>query len=110
MCKKLYNNYLILIVNKNGYVTYNEDLLIKEVIDITKIKDLNIYYVIVDNLKIEVYNEGVNRYLYYLKIGLLVDLVNRIKNKTKDKEDNLEFNDLVVCSKFSYFDNIKRRK
>ena len=109
ICKKLYNNYLILITNKNGYVTFNEDLLILNVIDIKMLKDLNIYYVILDNLKIEVHNERINNYLYYLKIGLLADLVNNIKNKTKENEIELEFNDLINCSKFSYFDNIKRR-
>ena len=104
------NNYLILIVNKNGYVTYNEDLLILNVIDIKEIKELNIYYVVLDNLKVEIYNEGINNYLYYLKKGLLVDLVGEIKNKTKDKVNKLEFNIIVDCSKFSYFNNIKKRK
>ncbi len=110
ICKRLYNNYLILIVSKKGYITYNEDLLIKEIIDITKLKDLNIYYVIIDNLKIEVYNEGINNYLHYLKKGLLVDLVKYIKKKTKEKVIKLEFDYIINCSKFSYFENIGKRK
>ena len=110
MCKKLYGNYLILITNKNGYVTFNEDLSILNVIDIKKLKELNIYYVILDDLKIEIHNEGKNNYLHYLKKGLLADLVKRIKNKTKGKVIKLEFNDIVNCSKFSYFENIKKRK
>lgn len=61
--KKLYPNYLILLIKNNKYYTFDEDKLI---FNYLKRKLNNINYIILDNLDIIVKKEYENNnYLYY---------------------------------------------
>ena len=53
-CKRLYNNYLILIKNKDKIISFDEDLKIIELYGIETIKK-NINYLILDGLDIKLY-------------------------------------------------------
>ena len=68
--KKLYPNYLILLIKNNKYYTFDEDKII-------------INYIILDNLDIIVKKEYENNnYLnYYFKINLINILERRLLNE-----------------------------
>ena len=80
--KKLYPNYLILIIKNNKYYTFDEDKLIFNYLN----RNLNKYeinYIILDNLDIIVKKEYENNnYLnYYFKINLINILERRLLNE-----------------------------
>ena len=80
--KKLYPNYLILLIKNNKYYTFGEDKLIYTYIN----KNLNKYeinYMILDNLDIIVKKEYENNnYLnYYFKANLINILERRLLNE-----------------------------
>ena len=75
-CKRLYNNYLILIKNKDKIISFDEDLKIIELYGIETIKK-NINYLILDGLDIKLYNNN-NNYFYYFKISLIKDIIDYI--------------------------------
>ena len=75
-CKRLYNNYLILIKNKDKIISFDEDLKIIELYGIETIKK-NINYIILDGLDIKLYNNN-NNYFYYFKISLIKDIIDYI--------------------------------
>ena len=80
--KKLYPNYLILLIKNNKYYTFDEDKLIYTYIN----RNLNkheINYIILNNLDIIIKKEyGNNYYLnYYFKINLINILERRLLNE-----------------------------
>ena len=80
--KKLYPNYLILIIKNNKYYTFDEDKIIFNYIN----RNLNKYeinYIILDNLNIIVKKEYENNnYLnYYFKVNLINILERRLLNE-----------------------------
>lgn len=80
--KKLYPNYLILLIKNNKYYTFDEDKIIFNYIN----RNLNKYeinYIILDNLDIIVKKEYENNnYLnYYFKINLINILERRLLNE-----------------------------
>ena len=80
--KKLYPNYLILIIKNNKYYTFDEDKLIYTYIN----RNLNkheINYIILNNLDIIIKKEYENNnYLnYYFKINLINILERRLLNE-----------------------------
>ncbi len=80
--KKLYPNYLILLIKNNKYYTFDEDKIIFNYIN----RNLNRYeinYIILDNLDIIVKKEYENNnYLnYYFKINLINILERRLLNE-----------------------------
>ena len=80
--KKLYPNYLILLIKNNKYYTFDEDKLIYTYIN----RNLNkheINYIILNNLDIIVKKEYENNnYLnYYFKINLINILERRLLNE-----------------------------
>ena len=78
--KKLYPNYLILLIKNNKYYTFDEDKLI---FNYLKRKLNNINYIILDNLDIIVKKEYENNYYlnYYFKINLINILERRLLNE-----------------------------
>lgn len=75
--KKLYPNYLILLIKNNKYYTFDEDKLI---FNYLKRKLNNINYIILDNLDIIVKKEYENNnYLYYYTKYKLINLLERRK-------------------------------
>ena len=77
-CKRLYNNYLILIVDKDKLISFDRDLEILELYGIEEIKK-NINYLIIDNLNITLYKNN-NNYFYYFKICLIKEIIDYILN------------------------------
>ena len=82
LIKKLYPNYLILLIKNNKYYTFDEDKIIFNYIN----RNLNRYeinYIILDNLDIIVKKEYENNnYLnYYFKINLINILERRLLNE-----------------------------
>ena len=80
--KKLYPNYLILLIKNNKYYTFDEDKIIFNYIN----RNLNRYeinYIILYNLDIIVKKEYENNnYLnYYFKINLINILERRLLNE-----------------------------
>ena len=75
-CKKLYNCYLILIIDKDKIISFDEDLKIIELYGIETIKQ-EINYLILDGLNIKLYNNNKN-YFYYFKISLIKDIIDYI--------------------------------
>lgn len=80
--KKIYPNYLILLIKNNKYYTFDEDKIIFNYIN----RNLNRYeinYIILDNLDIIVKKEYENNnYLnYYFKINLINILERRLLNE-----------------------------
>ena len=80
--KKLYPNYLILIIKNNKYYTFDEDKIIFNYIN----RNLNKYeinYIILDNLDIIVKKEYENNnYInYYFKVNLINILERRLLNE-----------------------------
>lgn len=75
--KKLYPNYLILLIKNNKYYTFDEDKIIFNYIN----RNLNRYeinYIILDNLDIIVKKEYENNnYLYYYTKYKLINLLER---------------------------------
>lgn len=78
--KKLYPNYLILLIKNNKYYTFDEDKLI---FNYLKRKLNNINNIILDNLDIIVKKEYENNnYLnYYFKVNLINILERRLLNE-----------------------------
>ena len=78
--KKLYPNYLILIIKNNKYYTFDEDKLI---FNYLKRKFNNINYIILNNLDIIIKKEYENNnYLYcYTKYKLINLLERRMLNE-----------------------------
>ena len=78
--KKLYPNYLILIIKNSKYYTFDEDKLI---FNYLKRKLNNINYIILDNLDIIVKKEYENNYYlnYYFKVNLINILERRLLNE-----------------------------
>ena len=80
--KKLYPNYLILLIKNNKYYTFDEDKLIYTYIN----RNLNkheINYIILNNLDIIIKKEYENNnYLnYYFKVNLINILERRLLNE-----------------------------
>ena len=80
--KKLYPNYLILLIKNNKYYTFDEDKLIYTYIN----RNLNkheINYIILNNLDIIIKKEYENNnYLnYYFKVNLINILERRLFNE-----------------------------
>lgn len=77
--KHIYQNYLILIIKNNKYVTFDEDKIIFNYIN----RNLNKYeinYIILDNLDIIIKKEYENNnYLYYYTKYKLINLLERRK-------------------------------
>ena len=72
--KKMYSNYLVILLKNGKYKSYDSDLdLLKfNYYDLNKIRKRHISYIIIDNLKIidlKKFND--NTYQYYLKIILI---------------------------------------
>lgn len=78
--KKLYPNYLILLVKNNKYITFNEDKLIYNYLNK---KLININYIILDNLEIidKKEYENNNYMYYYLKVKLINAIERRLLNE-----------------------------
>ena len=75
-CKRLYNCYLILILDKDKIISFDEDLKIIELYGIETIKQ-EINYLILDGLNIKLYKNN-NNYFYYFKISLIKDIIDYI--------------------------------
>ena len=80
--KKLYPNYLILLIKNNKYYTFDEDKLIYTYIN----RNLNkheINYIILNNLDIIIKKEYENNnYInYYFKVNLINILERRLLNE-----------------------------
>ena len=73
--KKMYPDYLILLVNKSSYTSFNLDKLIYSYY-LDKVFKLNINYIILDGLdiikKVEFSN---NKYYYYSKLILIKEVI-----------------------------------
>ena len=82
-CKKKYNDYLILVVNKNKVVSFSRDLKIIKLYGLDNLKKQNIYYLILDGLEIKLFNKGINNYFYYFKVSLVKDIIDYINNKKR---------------------------
>ena len=80
-CKKMYPDYLVIVVVKGKLVTFGYDLKILEKYGFDNISKMNIYYIILDGLEIKLSNIGKNNYFYYFEICLLKDVLNYIKTK-----------------------------
>ena len=68
--KELYNDYLVLIMYKDKFVTYDYDL---EIYKLFKLD--NVSYLIVDGLDIKLYSNLDNKYNYYYKIIILKEVL-----------------------------------
>ena len=76
--KKYYPNYIIFIKYKKYIITYNNDL---KIIKLFNYKELNINYMIIDNISIienKVYSD--NKYFYYFKIIILLTFISNKKS------------------------------
>lgn len=81
--KKIYPNYVIFIYKDGKYYTFKNDrLVIKNIInkDILNEKDIkvlnNIYYIILDNLKIvKKFENAKNNYYLFLKRQKLIEML-----------------------------------
>ena len=71
--KRLYKDYLVFILSKNNLITYDIDL---EIYNSYKnnIFNLNINYIILDNLDLNIY-----KYSYYVKLNLLKKILCKLK-------------------------------
>ncbi len=103
--KKLYPNYLILIIKNSKYYTFDEDKLI---FNYLKRKLNNINYIILDNLDIIVKKEYENNYYYLLKDSKL----NVFNKDLKLIIDSLPFNDTnkMQCSFKMYYKVIEHNE
>ena len=81
-CKRLYNNYLILIKNKDKIISFDEDLKIIELYGIEKIKQ-EINHLILDGLDIKLYEFRDNSYNYFYKTIILLKIINIIISSKK---------------------------
>ena len=81
-CKRLYNNYLILIKNKDKIISFDEDLKIVELYGIETIKQ-EINHLILDGLDIKLYEFRDNSYNYFYKTIILLKIINVIIDSKK---------------------------
>ena len=81
-CKKLYNNYLILIKDKDKIISFDEDLKIVELYGIETIKQ-EINHLILDGLDIKLYEFRDNSYNYFYKTIILLKIINVIIDSKK---------------------------
>ena len=83
--KKIYKDYVILILIKRKLYTYKNNKLISFK-DINKLKELHINYIIIDNLEIIKKDYVDNRYYeYYLKYNICNILDNIMVKERKVK-------------------------
>ena len=84
--KKIYPDYLILILNnKKELETFDCDLKIVKMIGINEFFDRKINYIIVNNLDIIKIRKCLsNNYFYYFKIELVLDIIDNIKKEIGD--------------------------
>ena len=96
--KKLYPEYIIILIKKAKYITIDTD---KEIMDYLKIDSLNklkkfkMNYLILDNLEIvdiKEYNQNNNYKIYYLRLSIL-KIIYKIKKRVENHEKNNINND-----------------
>ena len=79
--KKYYPNYVVFIRSVDKLITYDYDLKITELYE-NELDNLHINHLVLDNVNITEKKEYLdNNYLYYFKICLLLQVVEKIKQR-----------------------------
>lgn len=80
LIKKIYPDYVVIILSKNHLITYNFDLDIIKLVGINKLDNLKINYIIVDELDLDIKKFIDNNYFYYFKMILVKKVIDYIYN------------------------------
>lgn len=81
--KKIYPEYVVFINSKERLITYGKDLEIVNLIGYKNFFDININYIIVNDLDIFIKEFSNNNYFYYFKIILIKNVIDYVDNRRK---------------------------